>query len=204
MCASPSDRHWEYLTRAFAFFIYFFLHRTAESSGLSPEKTQDQPQAPDPVHHVPAAGPGEEVPPEAVPLHRRARRVLQLPQPDGDAGQDLVPEQEGESQATPGGGIGKTENGSQAYAPSGVRNFLSSRRAHPGVLRRLPPVPQALSAGVTRRTVCCPRRIQYVPPCLRPGGPGRDRISLPRLTDALQQSQRSSRRHCYKGLFVMT
>lgn len=77
--------------------------RTVESSGVSPAKTQDQQKAPHSLHHVPAAGPGEEVPPEAVPLHRRTRRVLQFPQLDGDPGENLVPEQESESQAAAGG-----------------------------------------------------------------------------------------------------
>ncbi|XP_034389028.1 homeobox protein MSX-1a isoform X2 [Cyclopterus lumpus] len=86
--------------------------RKVESSCLSSPKAQDQQKAPDPLHHVPAAGPGEEVPPEAVPFHRRARGVLQLPQLDGDPGQDLVPEPESQSQAAAGGRTRETENGS--------------------------------------------------------------------------------------------
>ncbi len=66
-------------------------------------KTQDEQKAPDPLHDVPAAGPGEEVPPEAVPFHRRARRVLKFPQLDGDPSQNLVSEQESQGQTAAGG-----------------------------------------------------------------------------------------------------
>jgi len=44
----------------------------------------------DPVHDAAVDGPGEEVPCEAVPVHRRACRVFQQPQPDRDASQNLV------------------------------------------------------------------------------------------------------------------
>lgn len=78
-------------------------YRKVESSCLPSEETQDEQKAPNPLHHLSAAGPGEEVPPEAVPFHRRARRVLQFPQLDGDPGQNLVSEQESQSQAAAGG-----------------------------------------------------------------------------------------------------
>ncbi|VCW67700.1 unnamed protein product, partial [Gulo gulo] len=63
-----------------------------QPSTLHPPKTQDQPQAADSLHHRAAAGAGAQVPPAAVPVRRRARRVFQPPEPLGDAGQDLVSE----------------------------------------------------------------------------------------------------------------
>lgn len=70
---------------------------------MSIAKTQDEQKAPDPLHHVPAAGLGKEVPPEAVPLHCRARRVLQLLKLDGNPGENLVPEQKGQGEEASGG-----------------------------------------------------------------------------------------------------
>lgn len=144
-------------------FLFFFFYRKVESSRLPSAKTQDEQKAPDAVHHIPAAGPGEEVPSETVSVHRRARRVLQLPQLNGDPGQNLVSEQEGESQAATRGRAGKTENGSQAHAATSFRDFLSTRRTRPRVLRSFAPVPEALAAGFSCGTVRGPRRIQYVP-----------------------------------------
>lgn len=73
--------------------VCFVDLRASQSSRVSSEETQDQPKAPDPVQHVSAARAGEEVPAETVPVHRRAGRVLQLTQLDGDSGEDLVSEQ---------------------------------------------------------------------------------------------------------------
>lgn len=148
------------------FEIVFYSFRTVESPCLSPEKTQDEPKAPNPLHHVPAARPGEEVPAEAVPFHRGARRVLQLPQPNGDSGQNLVPESEGQSQEVARGRAGKTENGSEAHAASSLRDIISTGCARPRVLRGLAPVPEALAAGVSGGTLRRARGIQYVPPRL--------------------------------------
>lgn len=75
---------------------------------LPTEKTQDQPETPHSLHHVPAAGAGEEVQAEAVPVHRRAGRVLLLAHPHRDSGQDLVSEPPRESQEAAGGRAGET------------------------------------------------------------------------------------------------
>lgn len=141
-------------------------YRKAESSRVSAAKTQDEQEAPNPLHHVPAARPGEEVSPEAVPFHRRARRVLQLVELDGNPGKDLVPEQESQSQAAAGGRAGETENGSQADAAPSFWDFLSSGCARPRIVRGLASVPEALAAGFPRGTLRRSRGIQYVPPRL--------------------------------------
>lgn len=78
---------------------------------MPPAQAQDQPQAAHPVHHGAAAGAGAEVPPEAVLVHRRARRVLQLSEPDRDAGEDLVSEQTRQGQAAARSRAGETEAG---------------------------------------------------------------------------------------------
>ena len=59
-------------------------------------ETQAEPEAPDPVQHEAADGTREEVPVEAVFVDRRTGGVLGQLEADGDAGQDLVPEQESE------------------------------------------------------------------------------------------------------------
>lgn len=133
---------------------------------MSAAKTQDEQEAPNPLHHVPAACPGEEVSPEAVPFHRRARRVLQLVELDGNPGEDLVPEQESQSQAAAGGRAGETENGSQADAAPSFWDFLSSGCARPRIVCGLASVPEALAAGLPRGTLRRSRGIQYVPPRL--------------------------------------
>lgn len=133
---------------------------------MSTPKTQDEQKAPDPLHHVPAACLGEEVPPETVPLHCRARRVLQLLKLDGNPGENLVPEQKGQGQAAAGGRTGKTENGRKAHVAPRFRDFFSSWCARPRVLCGLAPFPEAHAAGFPRGTVRCSRRIQYVPSSL--------------------------------------
>jgi len=84
-----------------------WLSRKRKSIDVRPEEAQEQQEASDPLHHLAAAGAGAQVPPEAVPVHRGEGRVLQLPAPDGDAGEDLVPEQKGQSQKTTGGRAGE-------------------------------------------------------------------------------------------------
>lgn len=130
---------------------------------MSTPKAQDEPKAPDPLHHVPAACLGEKVPPETVPLHCRARRVLQLLKPDGNPSENLVPEQKGQGQAAAGGRTGKAENGCKAHAATRFRDLFSSRRARPRVLCGVAPFPEAHAAGFPLGTVRCSRRIQYVP-----------------------------------------
>lgn len=142
------------------------FYRKAESACVSTPKTQDEQKAPDPLHHVPAACLGEEVPPETVPLHCRARRVLQLLKLDGNPGENLVPEQKGQGQAAAGGRTGKTENGRKAHVAPRFRDFFSSWCARPRVLCGVAPFPEAHAAGFPRGTVRCSRRIQYVPPGL--------------------------------------
>lgn len=71
------------------------------------KETQKQQETSDALHYLPAAGAGAQVPSETVPLHRRESRVLQLAQPDGDSGQNMVPKQESQSQETAGGRVGK-------------------------------------------------------------------------------------------------
>lgn len=90
-------------------------------------QAQDKQKAPHALQHLPASLPRAQVPTETVPLHRRTCRVLQLPQPHRDSGQDLVPKQEGEGQETPGGRAGKvqmrikTHSGTvRAAVPSGI------------------------------------------------------------------------------------
>lgn len=133
---------------------------------MSTPKTQDEQKAPDPLHHVPAACLGEEVPPETVPLHCRARRVLQLLKLDGNPGENLVPEQKGQGQAAAGGRTGETENGRKAHVAPRFRDFFSSWCARPRVLCGIAPFPEAHAAGFPRGTVRCSRRIQYVPSSL--------------------------------------
>lgn len=90
-------------------------------------QAQDESEAAHALQHLPAAVPGAQVQAETVPLHRRAGRVLQLPQPHRDSGQDLVPEQEGEGQETSGGRAGEIQMRLQAASgplraalPSGI------------------------------------------------------------------------------------
>lgn len=142
------------------------FYRKAESARVSTAKTQDQQKTPDPLHHVPAAGLGEEVPPEAVPLHCRARRVLQLLKLDGNPGENLVPEQKGQGEAASGGRTGKTENGRKAHVAPRFRHFVPPRCPRPRVLCGVAPFPEAHAASFPRGTVRCSRRIQYVPPGL--------------------------------------
>ena len=67
--------------------------RTARAVEVHLAQAQAQPQAAHPLHHAAVERVGEEVPREAVPLHCRARRILQPAQTHRDASQDLVSEQ---------------------------------------------------------------------------------------------------------------
>lgn len=150
--------------------ICFFL-RASQSPCVSPEETQDQPEASDPVHHVPAAGTRAEVPAKAVPVDRGARRVLQRSQPDGDAGKNLVPEPACQGQKVAGGRAREAEDGRQAPATSGrIWDFLSARGAHARVLRsrRRARVSETCHAHFTCRTVRSGAPgIQHVPLSMR-------------------------------------
>lgn len=78
-------------------FLYFSSNRELKSDPMSFKETQKQQETSHAFHYLSAAGTGAQVSPEAVPLHRRESRVLQLSQPDGDSGQNLVSEQESQS-----------------------------------------------------------------------------------------------------------
>lgn len=99
--------------------------RSPEPAAVPVTQAQDEPEAAHTLQHRTAALPRAQVQAETVPLHRRTGRVLQLPQPHRDSGQDLVPEPEGEGQETPGGRAGKVQMRFQT-APVPVRAALSS------------------------------------------------------------------------------
>lgn len=61
-------------------------HRRAAQAEVQPEEAQTEPEAAHSLHHPAATEPGEEVSGEAVPEHRRARRVQQLAAPHRDPG----------------------------------------------------------------------------------------------------------------------
>lgn len=111
-------------------------------------QTQKQPQTSDTVHHLATPVTGEEVPAEAVPLHRGAGRVLQLPQPDGDPGQNLVSEPEGQSQETAGGRAGEIQAGVQTSSTGCLCAALPAGGPHglPIALRERELSPEACSA----------------------------------------------------------
>lgn len=92
------------------------LSRTPESHVVPPAEAQEQPQAPDPLYHSPAAVPGAQVPPEAVPVDRGASGVLERAEPDGDPGQDLVSEPARQGQAPTRSRAGEAQAGRQARA----------------------------------------------------------------------------------------
>lgn len=132
-----------------AVFLCHFVSpdRQHKSNCVYSKETQKQQETSHALHYLPAAGAGAQVSPEAVPLHRRESRVLQLAQPDGDPGEDLVPKQEGQSQETAGGRAGKVQTGLQARAAR-LRAAVPYRGAHGlsnvGPVKRLP---EAQSAG---------------------------------------------------------
>lgn len=151
-------------------------------SCLSVEEAQDQPKAPHSLHHVSAPGPGEEVQAEAVPVHRRAGRVLLLLDPDGDPGEDLVPESPGKSQEAPGGRAGETQNGRRRQ--NGRSRSSRRRRFTPWLyvtavagrhvtlwanILCLSAPPQTHTAHSTFRSVCCSSGLQHVPLIIKNG-----------------------------------
>ncbi|XP_076751036.1 homeobox protein Msx isoform X2 [Xylocopa sonorina] len=88
----------------------------ARSGQVHPEEAQAESEAEDAVHHAAAALVGEKVPREAVPDHRGTGGILVVPSPHGDAGENLVPEQAGESEASSGGGNREAEAVGEAVA----------------------------------------------------------------------------------------
>lgn len=152
------------------------LHTTTScQSSLSAEETQDQQKAPHSLHYIPTPGSGEEVQTKAVPVHRRASRILLLPDPDGDPGEDLVPEPQGKSKEAPGGRAWETQDGhwrqdssdhrfyrsatSQLYVAAVARRHVSVRT----VVFCLSPPPKTHSAYISVRTIYCSAGIQHVP-----------------------------------------
>lgn len=121
---------------------------------MQPAKTQEQQETQNSLHHLSAALPGEEVPTETVPVHRGEGRVLQLAQPHGDAGEDLVSEPQGQGQETAGGRAGETQAGSQAAAAGLRLPAAAQHRTHgrTGALRG----PERTAARLTR-----PRTFQW-------------------------------------------
>ena len=63
----------------------------ARSAALPVAQAQTQPQAADAVHHPAADGSGEEVPREAVPVHRRTGRILRIAVTDRNSGKFVRP-----------------------------------------------------------------------------------------------------------------
>ena len=94
---------------------------------MQPAQAQAEPEAAHALHHAAADVAGEEVPREAVPVDRRARRVLQFAAPDGDAGEDLVPEPSRQSQAVAGGGNRENQDGDAAAVRFAVRSAPGPR-----------------------------------------------------------------------------
>lgn len=154
----------------------------SRQSRLSAEETQDQQEASHSLHHVSAARPGEEVQAEAVPVHRRAGRVLLLLDPDRDPGEDLVPESPGKSQEAPGGRAGETQDGRWRQDGGGCCGrrwrftpwlYVTALAGRHVAVRTdvlcLPAPPQTHTAHLTFRTVRCSSGIQHVPPVIRMG-----------------------------------
>lgn len=113
---SPSQTHLMRQPLSSANSPPILFPRTHEPHHLHPEETQDQSEATHTLHHFPAPGSRAQVPPETVPLHRRAGRVLQLSEPHRDPGQNLVPEPKGQGEKTAGGRTGIAEDGRKTYA----------------------------------------------------------------------------------------
>lgn len=65
---------------------------TAAAPQDDPTEAQAEPQTPNAVHHVTAAGLGAQIQGKAVSEHRREGRVLRFTDPYRDTGEDLVPE----------------------------------------------------------------------------------------------------------------
>lgn len=105
-------------------------------------EAQDEPEAKDSLHHVTTSRSGAQIPPKAVPLDSRACRVLRLAQPHRNSGQDLVPEQEGQGQAPPGGRTRETQDGGQTYVRAWTRYAHSCQR----VLLVTQPAPRGAQA----------------------------------------------------------
>ncbi len=131
---------------------------------MLPPKAQDEPQTQNPFHNRPALGPGEEVSSEAIPVYRRARRILQLSQPDRDPGEDLVPEPKSEGQAAAGGRAGEAQNDPQTHLTSRPDSAVSTLYADPdsSLVRTVVPLQQTHAALCTCKNILHTAGIQHV------------------------------------------
>lgn len=85
------------------YLFYFFLRarRVTEVADEMPAaEAQEQSQAEDTIHHSAATGPRTEIPVQAVSLHCGTGWILLFSESNRDAGQNMVPEQEGERKET--------------------------------------------------------------------------------------------------------
>ena len=110
------------------------------------EEAQTQPQAAHALHHAAAQRAREEVPREAVPLHRGARRVQRAAEADGDPGEDLVPEPARQDQAAAGVGAGAPEVRLGAADAAPLRHPAVSVAGGPQLCCRLQPAPGLASS----------------------------------------------------------
>ena len=125
---------------------------------MHPSQTQEQPKTAHSFHHFTTPVPREEVPAEAVPVHRGACRVLRLAQSHGDAGQNLVSEPTSEGQAASRSRAREVEDGGPADSsvhartqlPVGVGGFLRVGGGH--VATASPPRHAASHAAAAVRT----------------------------------------------------
>lgn len=149
-------------------YFYFFYHRPGKC--LSSPQAQDQPQTPYTVHHLTALGLGAQVSAETVLVHRRTSRILQLPHPHRDPGEDLVPEPTGQGQASARGRAGEAQTDRQTCPAPQLQSSSSSRDpASFGGLTLWPvvPLPQAFIACCSNGTLWNSFRLQHVSPRMR-------------------------------------
>lgn len=137
---------------------------------LSSPQAQDQSQTPYTIHHLAALGFGAKVQTETVPVHRRESRVLQLPHPHRDPGQDLVPEPTGQSQASTRGRAGKAQVDCQTCPAPQFQSASSSWDTTSfGGLALWPvvPLPEAFIACCSSGALWDTVRVQHVSPRMR-------------------------------------
>lgn len=127
--------------------------KTSQPTTMQSAETQEQQETQNSLYNLSAAFSGEEVPSETVSVHRGESRVLQLPLPHRDPGQDLVSEPQGQSQKTAGGRAGEAQAGREAAA-AGLRLPFPPERTH----GRTVPL-----RGPERTAACltCPRTIRW-------------------------------------------
>ncbi|XP_034173369.2 homeobox protein Msx isoform X2 [Osmia lignaria lignaria] len=96
---------------------------------VHPEEAQAKSQTEDTVHHPTAALVGEKVSRKAVPNDRRTSGILVVPSPHGNAGENLVPEQASEGEASPGGRDREAEAVGEAVVAPEFRFWLDVLRS---------------------------------------------------------------------------